>query len=241
MANTWDPTANLNFTLSGGNLIASNAANANANLRSYYAVPAGGGYVEITAGSQSYLRYAICSSSYPIASGVYWNNPYSTGYVVNDGGVWHNGSSLGVIQSGVLARTCIAINGTYWWLRNASGNWNNNGTADPATNTGGIAHSLTGNIFLLLSADQAGDSATAAFSSASWTYSPPSGFGELEAVPTAANVSQQYVIVVHETDPPQNAVQARVSQQYIIVAHSPTPVPPSGSFKYHQPIINLDP
>jgi hypothetical protein len=60
-----------------------------------------------------------------------------------------------------------------------NGSWNNNGSADPATNTGGYAVSLAaGTLFACLLLETT-DKGTVRFSSASWTDTAPSGFSQL--------------------------------------------------------------
>jgi hypothetical protein len=61
----------------------------------------------------------------------------------NSGNIWANGSSAGVTLSVPTTGqiVCIAAdldNRKIWFRTTASGNWNNSGTANPATNTGGI-------------------------------------------------------------------------------------------------------
>ena len=77
------------------------------------------------------------------------------------------------------------------WVRNGSGQWNGSGTANPATNTGGISlatvldgttvmpFASTGDALFpfLYSKNGAGPTGLSAFSS--FAFTPPSGFGAL--------------------------------------------------------------
>ncbi|UQR65096.1 hypothetical protein LRP30_07525 [Bradyrhizobium sp. C-145] len=62
--------------------------------------------------------------------------------VFPSGNIWFNGSStgssLGSISSGTLIGMAIDFTNSTGWFRKATGNWNGSGTANPATNTGGI-------------------------------------------------------------------------------------------------------
>jgi len=244
MANTWNPfTIASSVTLSGGDLIATATSNnETGNLKGLYVVPAGGGYFEITSNPQGNVKIGICTPLWDLLTKSIWqNSPYSVAYELNNGKVWKNGVTLSTIQLATAAQiNCFAVSSTHIWIRKQSGNWNNNALADPATGVGGIAHGLTGFISANGCVVNNGDKLTAAFASGSWTYSPPAGFGELEFADAESRVSQQFAVVAHLPDVPLAEAQARVSQQYIIVAHSSTPMPPSGAFRYHQPIINLD-
>lgn len=66
------------------------------------------------------------------------------------GNVYYNGSPITTVEGlGASVVTSIAVdfsNGKIWFRKN-SGNWNNNVSADPATNTGGITIGVTGNLF----------------------------------------------------------------------------------------------
>ena len=82
----------------------------------------------------------------------------------------------------VGARLCVAVdpvNGRAWARLN-NGNWNNSGTANPATNTEGINISDFGSkLYMVAKSSFTYLTATIYFASADWTYSPPSGFGPI--------------------------------------------------------------
>jgi hypothetical protein len=59
------------------------------------------------------------------------------------GSTWSNGSQILAGAGGWSAAQVIGIaadldNRRYWFRQTPSGNWNNSGTANPATNTGGL-------------------------------------------------------------------------------------------------------
>jgi hypothetical protein len=64
------------------------------------------------------------------------------------------------------------------WLSLDGGSWNGSGTADPATNVGGIDTSSLADIFACNAVwSPTGASAcTANFGASAWVYTPPSGF-----------------------------------------------------------------
>jgi hypothetical protein len=80
-------------------------------------------------------------------------------------------------------RLCVAVdpvNGRAWARLN-SGNWNNSGTADPATNTGGINISDFGStLYAWVKSSYTYTPATVYLTSGDWTHSAPSGFGGID-------------------------------------------------------------
>jgi hypothetical protein len=104
--------------------------------------------------------------------------------IYDDGTILFNQNPTGANAGSFTAATvCLAINmiNLRGWIRVANGNWNGSGTANPATNTGGIDISavFTGPISTVPYADLVTGAgaltATANFASA-FTYTVPSGF-----------------------------------------------------------------
>jgi hypothetical protein len=96
------------------------------------------------------------------------------------GGVWFEGVEYTTVEACVDDDViCFALDATarLLWIRVNGGNWNNSGTANPATGAGGIDISgITGTLYPGLSVRDAGDEVTANFGATSYAQSPPSGF-----------------------------------------------------------------
>ncbi len=80
-------------------------------------------------------------------------------------------------------RLCFAVDGpaALIWGRVANGNWNNNGSANPATGTLGltIPSAVTASPMVpgaTLYSTATPDSVVASFAQPSWTFTPPAGF-----------------------------------------------------------------
>jgi hypothetical protein len=143
-----------NVTLSGGNLVATNTTGASndcgarvptamqnsgkfyfeAKVTAFVGGTANGvGIAPATTAPNN--NYADLTGS---TSG--WNSIQFSG-----GGVFSNGSlvspaSLGARSNGDVIGLAVDLDNRMMWFRVApSGNWNNSGTANPATNTGGVA------------------------------------------------------------------------------------------------------
>lgn len=65
------------------------------------------------------------------------------------------------------------------WVRVNGGNWNNSGSDNPATNTGGTTISVTGALYPTSFIAIEGGSQVGVFQSRRWKYTAPSGFSEL--------------------------------------------------------------
>jgi len=156
------------------------------------------GYARLTTtfAKPVYFEYVVTSSN------MYWVSadiapPWQNMPTASSGG---NNRGLGVIASGdfysdnlsvysifgtpVSGDTiCIAVNpvtGKLWARRN-NGNWNNSGSDNPATNTGGINIKALGPV-LAVSASSAyiGGIFTGNFAVQHWNYTAPAGFGPIE-------------------------------------------------------------
>ncbi len=74
---------------------------------------------------------------------------------------------------------CLALdvpNNTLYGRVGASGNWNNNPAANPATNTGGTVIPMLGPFFPALGLFDVGETGTAHFDPATWAGTAPVGF-----------------------------------------------------------------
>lgn len=110
-----------------------------------------------------------------------------------NGGVWLNGAQIGTAAAVPSGTNTVGIavdltNKLIWFRTGTSGQWNNSGTADPASGTGGISISALANFTLFPAAiwrENLG-TATLALPMPSWLGTAPSGFG---AWATGSNVS----------------------------------------------------
>lgn len=98
-----------------------------------------------------------------------------------DGNIYVGGGSVAVIQGWAQGDTLsfvARLDDQTMFFRTNGGNWNNSGTANPATNTGGIHFSTTGNgpFFAFVQA-QAIDKLTANFGGSPYAQSVPAGCG----------------------------------------------------------------
>lgn len=67
----------------------------------------------------------------------------SVGYH-NDSNVYQTGGANTTYTTGDVTEVAFDIGAQLIWVRKNSGNWNNNGSADPATGTGGFSTSYLG-------------------------------------------------------------------------------------------------
>jgi hypothetical protein len=113
--------------------------------------------------------------------GAYLGNDTNSIGWAGDGVVYISAGALANIQGWAQGDTlCFAAdfdNSTIWFRTNG-GNWNNSGTANPATNTGGIsiAGMAAGPYFAAWSGTTTNDQHTANFGATSYAQAKPSGF-----------------------------------------------------------------
>lgn len=185
---------NSNITLSNGNLTASQTGNASNDWSAVYAsksASSGKFYWEtvITTADASNCAVGFGSSVCDTSGGSYTGaaNTETEGWIGGSQAWWmYNNNSVatwGAWNSG--DRVCIALDITNKkvWGRVNNGNWNNSGTANPATGVGGYDWSGDTQVapnspfvpgFSLYTYN---DTGTVYFASNTWSYSAPSGFG----------------------------------------------------------------
>ena len=191
MATTWDAATVTAVTLSGGNLVATNtgttSADQGAKVASASGKSSGKYYFEATftlknnVGANGGLGISTFASTY---TGM--GNNATTGSMLfwQSGNAYTNGSPAGVtitalIQGQVM---CLAVdldNRKIWFRNGAAGNWNQSGTANPATNTGGItipSGTMVPIVVFGSSGGVAGNVITANFGATTFTGTAPSGF-----------------------------------------------------------------
>jgi hypothetical protein len=185
---TWNPSdKSANIILSGGNLTAGSSSGLDGAVRSTLSQPSGKKfYFEITWAIGSFggdTGCGIATGSASLGMGA-----TSTGALLAYCGspvtIWFNGSSTGVSIGAVSTSSvvCFAIDlvNSRAWARVNGGNWNGSGTANPATNTGGIniAALFPTNVAfaVMTSNNNVNPMATVNFGASGFAQTPPSGF-----------------------------------------------------------------
>lgn len=183
---TFDPANHsAGVTLSGGNLVATaNTTNTNGQIARAIASHSTGKYYNefvVTTAPGGNLAPGIINGSQSVTNtflGGTGNN--SIGWYKN-GQVFLNNSAVTTISAFVQGNTiemAVDLGNTNIWFRVLGGNWNNNGTANPATNTGGISISvITTPVFPAVDVEDNNDAFTANFGGSAYADTPPSGFG----------------------------------------------------------------
>lgn len=188
---TWDAGTVTAVTLSGGNLVATNtgttATSQGAHAPGTAGKTTGKFYFEATlttniqTGGNGGVGIGTTASTYANMGGsattgdeVFWNS----------GNIWANGGNTAITLSGMPTGTVVGCaidldNRKAWFRRAPSGNWNNSGTADPATNVGGITIPA-GTMVPFLTFGGTGGTAnnviTANFGASAFSGAVPSGF-----------------------------------------------------------------
>lgn len=103
------------------------------------------------------------------------------GYL-GDGRIRYNATNLATVSgwgTGDTISIALDKDNNKLWVRVNGGNWNNSGSDNPATNTGGVTISVTGALFPAGHAAEDGASQVLVPQSRRWKYAAPSGFSEL--------------------------------------------------------------
>ena len=208
MATTWDPNnKSASIALSGGNLIATASnTSGSASVRATRVVT-GPTYLEYTIGSLTgdTLLVGMVDYSFNLSSTALGADTHGLSYQ-SSGAVKINGTTLSTIQtfaaSNVVQMFFSPKLQQVWFNVNNSANWNNSssnvpsdvyGTAVGGISTATLATGGGGPLFPAMSSTGAAsntNAVTAAFSSAGWTYSAPSGGASVDAVGVAATDNQ---------------------------------------------------
>jgi len=192
---TWTPTATGQIDYNcvsfqgvaippADNLTATNTSNATAAVRSTTAQSTGKFYVEFLigstfSGSNAAVGMANSTQSLSAFFGSSGNNSF--GYFAN-GNIYLNGGFTTTIQTystGHRIAMAVDVGAEKVWFKNltTSSNWNNSGTDNPATGTGGFSFAAaTGSYFVGGSTSNTNDQFTVNFGASSFTGSLPSGF-----------------------------------------------------------------
>lgn len=100
------------------------------------------------------------------------------------GRVYYNNTNVvpGMPVYGAGARVQIAVDAgnAKAWFRLNGGIWNNNGSANPVSNVGGVDISaITGSLYPIVVCQNVNDAVVGKFDSSSWTGTAPSGFTQV--------------------------------------------------------------
>lgn len=194
---TWNPAdIGTRVALSGGDLIATNNGSTGAAMvRSISSQTSGKYYWEITIGSSqtNSLAIGIADSTQPLSTSFLGGGVHGAGYF-GAGAVSFNSATAQTIMTftaGDIIGVAIDIGNKGIWFRKNGGNWNNNASADPVTNTLTITNSTawggggafwTGPLFACVDVEKGTatvDSCTANFGATAFANTAPSGFGNL--------------------------------------------------------------
>ena len=191
---TYDGTA-ANVTLSNVNLTASHANSAsNSGARSTAYKSAGKYYFEVKiVGTDAYtdgVGILLSTGSYLDMS---TGNANCVEVILGGGTIQSNGSgqiNLGAIVAGNIVCVAIDLDNLRCWFRNNAGNWNNSGTANPATNIGGFVIPAGSWSPAVLFNGSTGGVFTGNFGQSSYSFAVPAGFGYWSAALTVAQQQQ---------------------------------------------------
>jgi hypothetical protein len=181
---TFDPaTASSALVLSNGNLTGTAGSSADQGARSIASHTSGKFFFSIVV-NDSTSAIGIVDSSQSLTTGGFFlgDSVHSAGYFTS-GNVWNQSTihgTIGTFGAGNVVDAAWDIGAANIWFRVNGGNWNNSGTADPATNTGGIPVVITGPASFAaveLEGASTGVSAfTANFGATAYSFAAPSGF-----------------------------------------------------------------
>jgi hypothetical protein len=196
MPTTWEPGSVASVTLSGGNLVAANTGTTSANQGAHGVTTdgqtTGKYYFEVTwttstGGANTGVGVGTTASTY-----TNMGNGGTTGVIAYPAGgvVWSNGSQIaapGVWSVGNVIGIAVDLDNRKIWFRTSpSGNWNNSGTNNPATNVGGYtipAGTMVPFVTFGGGSGAAGNVFTANFGATAFSGVAPSGF--IAGFPTA--------------------------------------------------------
>src|SRR5215471_9761407 len=181
-ATTFDPAHLSNVSLSGGNLKATSTSSSSSAARTVFSASSDKYYWELLSGIASGASgVAIATSSWVPGTGtglVIW---FCSNAVYTDGG----GTFLGSIPfpaSGNSVAIAVDLGAKLIWFRALTpslGNWNNSGSANPATGVGGFSWTtVTGSApyYGAVNFANANDNFTANFGQNAFIGPVPSGF-----------------------------------------------------------------
>jgi hypothetical protein len=175
---TWN-TSGSNYSLDATLLIATWSSFSGTTVRTNFGSVTGDlRYVEVDWGTGSFQRFGLCTAAHSIAN---YPGGSADSIAIRESGLVEQNSAtvatLSAFNDGYNGE--LAWSDTNVWFRFSGGFWNDSPSANPATNTGGIPHNLTGIIYACGSAIGSGVTLTLKPSVATWSSAPPSGFSAL--------------------------------------------------------------
>jgi hypothetical protein len=182
---TWNPAdKHVDISLSGGNLVATqDGSGVFRAVRSIASSASSKKYYEAVRVGNATATMGIGNASGALTDFVGGSDGNSIGYA-GDGNVYINGGVGTTIQTYANGDTvCVAFDPTaeLIWFRTNGGNWNNSGTANPATGTEGIDFSslAAGPWFAMGGLNVNLHTWTVNFGATAYAQTAPSGFGNL--------------------------------------------------------------
>lgn len=183
--NPADKTAGIDLT--GSNLIATHSVGSGYSGQGVRATigKSTGKYFSrhlVTAVVTTEYSLGVCTAAHDISD--YGGVSTASNVFYLNGDVWTNGAlvtSIASASTGDVVDMAVDLDNGLIWFRTNLGNWNNNGSADPATGTGGISLGVTGTVYPCASMFYETEVCQAYFDPAGWGVSPPSGFSPWSA------------------------------------------------------------
>jgi hypothetical protein len=126
------------------------------------------------------------------------HDAHQYGWFPISGNILYNAGTLSTIQTAVAGNTlCVAVDygAKLIWFRTNNGNWNNSGTANPATGTGGISFSgLSGTMYPAISCSNYYGTSVANFGATTFAQTVPSGFSGYDSLtPTVVTFDPNFI------------------------------------------------
>lgn len=189
VAPSWSPADQVGMTFSNGNLTVTATSTASgARLNLGFPNSAGKYYWEctMTTWTGAGTGVGICSSTVTISLPPS-NSTNVAEILLTGGNFWINGvnaGSLGTRASGDIIGIAVDLAADLIWFRVCpSGNWNNSGTANPATGVGGFSITgVPGARFPFAGAQAINDRITGNFGAAGYSGAAPAGFVNIPSV-----------------------------------------------------------
>jgi hypothetical protein len=177
MPTTWSTTDKTATNLTNGDLTATGTGAG--GVRSVYSASAGKFYWEVQFVAGAAPGLGIANAAAVLAT--VWNTPTNAAAAFNASIYVNNVSQPGaagiVISNGTTICVALDIDAQRIWFRSgAAGNWNNSGTANPATNTGGLNIAVLGVPLFALVCTLTSAQHTVNFGATAFVGTPPSGF-----------------------------------------------------------------
>jgi hypothetical protein len=170
-----------NVTMSNGNLTAThnNTTNDSGAMSANY-IASGKCYFEITVTQRT--GSASNNIGIILSGGTFINasSGFNTVSIFNSGGVYNHNSNVfnfpTILATGDVVGFAIDLNARLAWIRVNGGNWNNSGSADPATGTGGMTFIAGSFAPFVRFATVLNDAYTGNFGQSAFAFTKPVGF-----------------------------------------------------------------